>query len=103
MSDDIIEAAQQKIMSDGTCQCPRCGRLHHKLDFGKPPAAISGEFAWCIERGDSQPAAPTYWAGPDRWSQDNIDAVRFARKQDAERVACRLGQGYHRVCEHGWG
>lgn len=59
-------------------------------------------FAWCIERGDSSPSTPTYWSGPDYWSQDHMDAVRFLRKQDAERVACRLGQGYHRVCEHGW-
>lgn len=65
----------------------------------KPPP----EFAWVIERGDSQPSAPTYWSGPDQWSQDHLDAVRFSRKQDAERVACRLGQGYHRIAEHGWG
>lgn len=61
------------------------------------------EFGWVIERGDSEVCAPTYWAGPDRWSQDHMDAIRFCRKQDAERVACRLGQGYHRVAEHGWG
>ena len=22
--------------------------------------------------------------------------------QDAEKVACGLGHGYHRVCAHGW-
>jgi len=60
------------------------------------------EFGWVIERGDSTPATPTYWAGSEYWSQDHMDAVRFARKQDAERVACRLHGGYHRVCEHGW-
>lgn len=61
------------------------------------------EFGWVIERGDSQPSAPTYWSGPDRWSQSHMDAVRFVRKQDAESVASRLGQGYHRVAEHSWG
>lgn len=69
------------------------------------PAQDGTAFAWVIERGDSQPCAPTYWTGPNNgggWSQDHMDAVRFARKQDAERVACQLGQGYHRVCEHGW-
>ncbi|MCK9994030.1 MAG: hypothetical protein Dbin4_02550 [Alphaproteobacteria bacterium] len=64
------------------------------------------EFAWVIERGDSQSCDPTYWAGLSRldskWSQDHMEAVRFARKQDAEKVACGLGHGYHRVCAHGW-
>lgn len=32
----------------------------------------------------------------------DMEAVRFARKQDAEKVACGLGHGYHRVCAHGW-
>src|SRR6185312_3151035 len=60
------------------------------------------EFGWVIERGDSSPSSPTYWSGPDYWSQDHMDAVRFSRKQDAERVACRLHGGHHRICEHGW-
>lgn len=65
-------------------------------------AKTTEEFGWVIERGDSETCAPTYWAGPDRWSQDHMDAIRFSRKCDGERVACRIGQGYHRVCEHGW-
>ena len=24
-------------MNDETCQCPACGRLHHKLPYGPPP------------------------------------------------------------------
>jgi len=60
------------------------------------------ESGWVIERGDSSPGSPTYWSGPDAWSQDHMDAVRFARKQDAERVACRVHGGHHRVCEHLW-
>lgn len=28
-------------MSDDLCQCPKCGRMHRDLGFGKPPAAIS--------------------------------------------------------------
>lgn len=65
--------------------------------------ALKDEFAWVIERGDSQPHSPTYWSGIDSWSQDHLDAVRFARKQDAERVAHSIRDGgYHRVCEHGW-
>ena len=60
------------------------------------------ESGWVIERGDSQPCAPTYWAGVDRWSQDHIDAVRFARKQDAERVAYGLPSPNCRIAEHAW-
>ena len=59
-------------------------------------------WGWVIERGDSQVSAPTYWAGPEYWSQNHMDAIRFMRKEDGERVACKLGQGYHRVCEHAW-
>jgi hypothetical protein len=66
------------------------------------------EYGWVIERGDSTVDAPTYWAGPvnhglNTWSQNHMDAVRFARKDDAERVAPYLGDGHHRVAEHGWG
>ena len=64
----------------------------HRTESASPPrvpgASAQDEFAWVIERGDSQPSAPTYWSGhDDRWSQDHMDAVRFSRKQDAERVA----------------
>jgi hypothetical protein len=61
------------------------------------------ETGWVIERGDSQPSTPTYWAGPDRWSQDHMDAVRFTRQIDAARVASReTWLAPHRVCEHVW-
>ena len=39
--EDILEGAQQRLMEQGTCECPRCGRLHHKL-ANKPPQAIAG-------------------------------------------------------------
>lgn len=61
------------------------------------------ETGWVIERGNSQPSTPTYWAGPDRWSQDHMDAVRFTRQIDAARVASReTWLAPHRVCEHVW-
>ena len=28
-------------MSDDTCQCPLCGRLHRSHVFGKPPPSIA--------------------------------------------------------------
>jgi hypothetical protein len=61
------------------------------------------EIGWVIERGDSEPSAPTYWAGlDDRWSQDHMDAIRFARKRDAERISARMRYPNNRVCEHMW-
>lgn len=81
----------------------------HQIDtldrIAAPTPAGPSEFAWVIERGDSDPATPTYWTGHDAWSQDHMDAVRFARQIDAVNVAKReqpiWGLG-HRVAEHGW-
>lgn len=70
---------------------------------------MADETGWVIERGDSEPSAPTYWAGlgdrdfDGRWSQDHMDAIRFARKLDAERVSAKMRWPNNRVCEHGWG
>jgi hypothetical protein len=75
--------------------------VRHMLD-GLPQIAQS-EIGWVIERGDSQPSQPTYWAGLDVWSQDHMDAVRFARKEDGERVSARMTYPNNRVCEHAWG
>ena len=67
------------------------------------------ETGWVIERGDSEPSAPLYWAGHYEWERDHLKAVRFSRKEDAERVAERErtlddgGPEYARVCEHSWG
>lgn len=59
------------------------------------------EHGWVIEKKDSEVAQPIYWAGLDQWSQYHEDAIRFARKLDAERVATKIGLG-HRVAEHIW-
>ena len=65
------------------------------------------EDGWVIEEKNSEVCTPFYFAGlihGDRitfeWSQDNMHAVRFARKWDAARVAGNLG---HRICDHQWG
>jgi hypothetical protein len=48
-----------------------------------------------------------YWTGLNivQWSSDHEQALRFARKWDAETVASNdasLRKHNHRVCEHGW-
>lgn len=66
-------------------------------------------FAWVIERDDSPSYEPEYFTGrltpALRWSNpgDHINACRFARKQDAERMAVSVdGARPHRVTEHGF-
>ena len=61
------------------------------------------EFAWVIEHVDSPVHSPLYFNGINQWSKDHLEAVRFSREQDAMKIMSNLGQGNHRVCEHGWG
>lgn len=60
--------------------------------------AKTDETGWCVERGDSSAAAPIYLSGANQWSTDNLAAVRFARKEDAEKFAAPGD----RVAEHAW-
>jgi hypothetical protein len=69
-------------------------------------------FAWVIEHADSEPGRPRYFTGKRhlamQWSNpgDHAEACRFARREDAERIASFAGfyppNPTHRVCEHGW-
>jgi hypothetical protein len=71
---------------------------------------MSDESGWLIERADSSPAEPKYWAAGQReaerssaWTSNHMEAIRFARKDDAEKVASRIMKGIVvRICEHGW-
>lgn len=69
------------------------------------------ESGWVIERGDSDASRPFYWGGACGWTYDNLCAVRFARKEDAESVETTLRwererKGFqphnNRIAEHGW-
>jgi len=71
-----------------------------------------GEYGWLIERADSPVCEPEYhgWdaghSGDDgpglSWTKDHNEALRFARKIDAERYAQDAGWNNVRICEHGW-
>jgi hypothetical protein len=66
------------------------------------------EGGWVIEEQASQVCEPLYWGGTHDWTKDNLKAVRFSRKEDAEIMAEYLGfmedQTYkHRVAYHEWG
>lgn len=56
------------------------------------------ETAWLVERTDAP--APLYMSGRLTWSESANDAVRFARREDAEAFA-PVGAAF-RVCEHAW-
>jgi len=73
------------------------------------------ESGWLIEHGESEVSAPQYWCagayfqnGHDptqssAWTQNHMEAIRFARKEDAQKVANRMMRGILvRICEHVW-
>lgn len=65
---------------------------------------------WVIERADSSPAEPKYWAAGQRdaerssaWTSNHMAAIRFARYDDAEKVANRLFPDIKvRIAKHEW-
>ena len=62
------------------------------------------DFAWVIEHRLSPTHSPYYWAG-NGWSVEHMKAIRFARKEDAERTRAGFDDEFaleHRVAEHGW-
>lgn len=62
----------------------------------------SEEAGWVIEHYDSQVSVPAYFACIS-WSTDNLRAVRFARKEDAQRMSNYLFPGEpHRIADHMW-
>ena len=63
---------------------------------------MTDEYGWVIEReGGDKPLL--YWAGAGVWSTQHLDAIRFVRRLDAERVARYLPEHPHyRVVEHAW-
>lgn len=60
------------------------------------------ETGWVIEREDSEPSRPMYYAGFE-WDYDNLKAMRFARKEDAEKMCRYMFPGEpHRIADHMW-
>lgn len=63
---------------------------------------MSDELGWVIERDIH--SALHYWAGRtgDNWSPIHSDALRFARRTDAELMLTYHCAGIGRVVEHSW-
>lgn len=63
------------------------------------------ETGWLIERGDSEVCAPLYWGGVHGWTTDNLKAIRYARREDAQAEAdwSESEATYKaRIAEHQW-
>lgn len=60
------------------------------------------ESGWCLERGTLwHPQYLTVAQGRGHWTSTHLEALRFARREDAERVAS-LFRDAERVVEHIW-
>ena len=79
----------------GACSCPPAA--------AQPPA----EVAWLIE--DGTPGGRYYGGVGEHagaWTTDHMRAIRYARREDAERAVMGLPNGWHligRAVEHMWG
>jgi hypothetical protein len=86
--------------------------IRAKMDEGRRRAEQSGtgvydasrvETGWLIEHGMSY--APSYLSicnGHWKWTKDHNEALRFARKIDAERAATTCSLKVDRIAEHSW-
>lgn len=92
---------KQRIADRFAAVSPREGHVEVPVEHG-----------WVLERADSSPAEPWYWAAgqidPTRssaWTQNHMAGIRFARREDAEAVSYRLMRKAKidvRVCAHEW-
>lgn len=79
---------------------------------GESSSVGSEDYGWVIEAGWTTAPALRYWCGAvvtdgggiqNEWRGDNARAIRFARKEDGEKIARIMidGESY-RVVEHAW-
>lgn len=62
------------------------------------------ERAWLIERKHN--SIPQWLCVQDDeflWTADSLEAIRFSRKEDADAVACVVGDEVDCITEHQWG
>lgn len=86
----ILENVGGGVMSE-LCYCPKCGRSHRRLEFGRPPPNISGELShddYChLSRLFNH--AANLGLGQDqrinRWLQVKIAAARCAARGWGQR------------------
>lgn len=112
IADDLMLAADKRWLATGRTDIEQGFMAVNRAVFKPERVAIADldepivEVAWVLEREDSEPAEPLYYApdGPHggMWSMDHDQALRFDREIDASRQAMAMGVKV-RVCEHQWG
>lgn len=100
MAFQIEDGAEVERMPDDLFRAANMlGRLCDELRKAIRPGEETG---WVIERADSEPSRPMYYAGFE-WDYDNLKAMRFARKEDAQKMARYMFPGEpHRIADHMW-
>lgn len=79
----------------------------HEPAFIEPAKAVETkqtETGWVIEKADSSPAKPLYFAGLREhnfilWSVSHQHAIRFSRQEDAEKIHTGVEV---RIAQHAW-
>lgn len=108
------QAARSESQQPTTC--PQCRDYPPSIENGVccgcgyrpavPPTAqqtLQEHTGWLIERSDLL-VKPSYWTGRQglpAWSADHLQAIRFARKDDAEKMSY-LWTSYGTAVEHLW-
>ena len=68
---------------------------------------MASEIGWLIELKPNVATSPTWYGeneeGVIGWTRDHMLAVRFSRKDDAERIIQCEGLTGAFACEHAWG
>lgn len=95
----IVEAAEARTdPDDRRAELARliAGAVVDAFERG---AAAAAESAWLVEKYFA--GRLHYWTGGQAWSTDSLDAVRLARRADAERAneMCKL---LGMIAEHVW-
>lgn len=65
---------------------------------------LTPERGWLIEKDVTPPQWFTVfsWEGFD-WTDNSLLAIRFARREDAERIALMMENDDIKITEHQWG
>ena len=100
-----LDIARRDKSGDGFADGVHAGTLiGQSAALSQPRASAGEEIGWVIERHINSELL--YWTGryiePHGFSSDNADAIRFARKQDADVILGRLLDGNGKVAEHMW-
>jgi hypothetical protein len=121
LSDAATTVWHRASIGTGIVDVPALDALLEAIATTRAALAAAGEtaapmqFAWLVERGQSEKHSPTVWwiGGPDTtnrsgesWTQDAFKATRFARRDDAQEIVDRLfthrGEPTARAVEHGF-